>query len=252
MRESRGNRHSRVAPLIAAGAGFAALNASPGITAVATIRSACFPVLSGRGRGDHVALTFDDGPDQRATPLFLDELRKRGLRATFFVLGSNVAMAPALVAEIASAGHEIGVHTWDHAFLPLRGFRSTYDDLARTRDAIAEATGREPWLFRPPYGVLSATALVAARRLRLKPVLWASWGSEWRPGSTAEGVYSHLLTGLRGGVTVLLHDSDCTSPVGTWRSALGALPMLADECERRSLTPGPLGEHGPQWRPTAA
>jgi hypothetical protein len=46
---------------------------------------------------------------------------------------------------------------------------------------------------------------------------------------------------------VLLHDSDNTSPAGSWRAALAALPLLLAECERRMLRVGPLGEHGAAW-----
>jgi hypothetical protein len=48
---------------------------------------------------------------------------------------------------------------------------------------------------------------------------------------------------LSGGGTVLLHDSDCTSAPGSWRSALGALPDLLADCADRGLTVGPLAEH---------
>jgi len=91
--------------------------------------------------------------------------------------------------------------------------------------------------------VLTGGALLAARQLGLTPVLWSSWGREWTRGSTAESVYATLCRDLRGGGTVLLHDSDCTSPPGSARAALGALPLLLDECGRRGLRAGPLGEH---------
>lgn len=234
--------------LIAGAAGLAVIQAGPGITGLAPVRNAFFPGLSGPGLPDHVALTFDDGPDQTATPLFLETLRERGVRATFFLLGSQVARLPRLAAEITSGGHEVAVHGWDHKYLPLRGPLSTYDDLARTADLIATATGVAPRYFRPPYGVLSGPALVAARRLGLKTVLWSCWGREWTQGATPESVYATLLADLRGGATVLLHDSDCTSPAGSAEAALGALPLLLDECEWRGLKVGPLGEHG--WHPT--
>ena len=199
-----------------------------------------------------MALTFDDGPDPAATPLFLDLLRERGVRATFFLLGTQVSKSPRLAADIADAGHEIGVHGWRHRYLPLRGPMATYDDLASAKEIITAASGVTPWLYRPPYGVLSTAGLVAARRLDLTPVLWSTWGKEWTPGSTPASVHATLSGGLAGGSTVLLHDSDCTSPPGSWRSALGALPLLLDECERRGLRVGPLGEHGPHWRPPTA
>ncbi|HUZ55708.1 MAG TPA: polysaccharide deacetylase family protein [Streptosporangiaceae bacterium] len=238
--------------LLAATAGLAVAHAGPGITAIRAVRIALFPRLSGSGLPDHVALTFDDGPDQAATPLFLDLLRERGVRATFFLIGSQVSKYPRLAADIADAGHEIGVHGWRHRYLPLRGPVATQADLARTKEIITATAGVEPWLFRPPYGVLSTAALIAARRLGLTPVLWNCWGREWTPGSTPESVYATLTGDLAGGATVLLHDSDCTSPALSWQAALGALRLLLDECGRRGLRAGPLGEHGPHWHAPAA
>jgi len=241
---------SGIRAALVAAAGCAVVQAGPGITGLGPVRrvtDALLP-LSGLGTAKHVALTFDDGPDQAATPQFLDELRSRGVRATFFLLGSQVAMAERLAGRIADEGHEVGVHGWDHRYLPLRGPRSTYDDLARARDIIAQQSGVLPWLFRPPYGVLSGPALVAARMLGLTPVLWSSWGREWVPGSTPESVLETLTSGRLDGGTVLLHDSGATAPPGSWQAALGALPLLLDECERRGLRVGPLGEHGPRWQ----
>jgi peptidoglycan-N-acetylglucosamine deacetylase len=239
----------RASRLIAAAAGLAAAGyAGPGITALQPVRASLFPLLSGKALSDHVALTFDDGPDPAATPLFLDLLRDRGVRATFFLLGTQVSKSPRLAADIADAGHEIGVHGWRHRYLPLRGPIATYDDLASAKEIILATSGVKPRLFRPPYGVLSTAALVSARRLGLTPVLWSAWGREWAPGATPESVHATLSAGLSAGVTVLLHDSDCTSPPGSWRAALKALPRLLDDCEQRGLRVGPLGEHGSHWR----
>lgn len=236
--------------LVSAGlvvASLAVVQAGPGVCGLGSVRRRFFPLLSGIGLADHVALTFDDGPDRVATPLFLDALRERGVHATFFQLGSQVQAAPRLAAEVVAAGHEVGVHGWAHRYLPLRGPADTYDDLARARDAIAAASGMVPRLFRPPYGVLSSSALLAARRLGLTPVLWSCWGREWRPRATSQSVLDTLVSDLARGATVLLHDSDCTSPAGSWRAGLGALPSLLDECARRGLRVGPLSEHGPRW-----
>jgi peptidoglycan/xylan/chitin deacetylase (PgdA/CDA1 family) len=234
--------------MLAAAAGLAVAHSGPGVTALRAVRVSLFPLLSGQVLSDHVALTFDDGPDPAATPLFLELLADRGVRATFFLLGSQVSKAPRLAADIADGGHEIGVHGWRHRYLPLRGPIATYDDLASAKEIIAATTGLDPWLFRPPYGVLSTAALISAGRLGLTPVLWSSWGREWVPGSTAETVHDTLSGGLAGGATVLLHDSDATSTPGSWQAALGALPKLLDECDRRGLRVGPLGEHGSHWR----
>jgi peptidoglycan/xylan/chitin deacetylase (PgdA/CDA1 family) len=228
----------------ACAAGLAVAQAGPGITGLRPVRRALFPGLAGQGDPRHVALTFDDGPDPEATPQFAGLLAARGVHGTFFLLGEMAVRAPGLVTELAAAGHEVGVHGWQHRYLPLRGPRATYDDIARTADLLADRTGRWPRLYRPPYGVLSGAALAAVRRLGLTPVLWGAWGREWTPGATPSSVQACLRAHLRGGVTVLLHDSDCTSPGGSWRAALGALPLLLDECEDRGLAVGPFGQHG--------
>ena len=225
-------------------AGLAVAHAGPGITGLGPVRRAAFRRLAGEGDPRHVALTFDDGPDPAITPEVARLLGERGVSATFFVLGEMAVRAPGLVADLAAAGHEIGVHGWEHRYLTLRGPRATLDDIRRATELIEGAAGRRPRLFRPPYGVLTGGALAAARRLGLTPVLWGAWGREWAPGATPESVYASLAARLHGGVTVLLHDSDCTSPPGSARAALGALPRLLDACADQGLEVGPLGQHG--------
>ena len=230
--------------LTAAAAGLAVAQAGPGVTGLSPVRSVAFRRLAGGGDPGHVALTFDDGPDPASTPGFLRVLADRGVRATFFMLGSMVARAPGLAAEIAAAGHEVGVHGWDHRYLPARGPAATRSDLTRATELIAEVTGVRPWLFRPPYGVLSGLSLITARSLGLTPLLWGASGREWASGATGERVLQTVLRGLDGGVTVLLHDSDCTAPPGSCEAALAAVSPLLDECARRGLRVGTVGEHG--------
>ena len=234
----------RLAALAGLGlAGLAVVQGAPGLTALGPVRRRLFPRLAGLGAPGHVALTFDDGPDPAYTPQFLEVLAARQVRATFFLLGSMVAKAPQLAAEIAAAGHDIAVHGWEHRYTITRTPGAVRADLARATDTVAEAGGVLPRFYRPPYGVLSAGALAAAHALDLTPVLWSAWGREWIEGSTPGSVYGTLLSDLAGGGCVLLHDSDCTSPPGSARAALGALPRLLDECDRRALKAGPLSDH---------
>jgi peptidoglycan-N-acetylglucosamine deacetylase len=225
-------------------AGAAVAQAGPGITGFGPVRRLLFPRLAGQGDPGHVALTFDDGPDPASTPQFTAVLAAHGVRATFFLLGSMVERSPGLAAELAAAGHEIAIHGWDHRYLPARTAAATRSDLRRAVDLIERVTGRPPRYFRPPYGVLSGPALLITRELGLTPVLWGAWGREWTPGATADSVFSTLARDLAGGVTVLLHDSGCMSPPGSWQAGLGALPLLLADCESRGLRVGPVGEHG--------
>ncbi|MFD9632463.1 polysaccharide deacetylase family protein [Streptomyces violascens] len=221
-----------------------AAHAAPVVSTFGPLRNRVLPRLAGRGRPGHVALTFDDGPDPSSTPHFLRLLAEREVHATFFLLGDQAHRSPGLVREMAEAGHEIAVHGWLHRPLLLRGPLGTYDDLARARDTVAAITGRQPTLFRPPYGVMSTAAHLAARRLGLTPVLWTCWGEDWTSWATPASVHRTVTRDLDGGGTILLHDSDCTSAPGAWRSALGALPHILDTCTERGFAVGRLSDHG--------
>ncbi|MEU5941027.1 polysaccharide deacetylase family protein [Micromonospora sp. NPDC047548] len=228
--------------VVGAGA-LAALHLVPAVAALPALRGRFFAGLDGAGPRDRVALTFDDGPDPDSTPQFLDVLADRGVRATFFLLGSMLLRSPALGRRIVAEGHEVALHGWEHRNLMLRGPVGTWRDLAAGRALITAVTGRAPRFFRPPYGVLTGAALLAARRLALRPVLWTCWGRDWTGSATPDSVLATVGGGLSGGGTVLLHDSSRTAAPGAWRAGLAALPGLLDECRRRGWAVESLGEH---------
>jgi peptidoglycan-N-acetylglucosamine deacetylase len=221
-----------------------AVHVLPGAVAWRRGRCRLLPRLSGVGSSGHVALTFDDGPDPRSTPAILDALETEGWRATFFCLGSQARRAPGLIREIVDRGHEVGVHGDAHTSHLRRPAIWTVPDVRRARDTINDLTGVTARWFRPPYGAVSASSLVAARRSGLELVLWTSWGIDWKPGCTGATVAANVLRTFRPGATVLLHDSDITSAPGSWRATLAALPILASAWSEAGLTVGTLSEHG--------
>src|SRR5882757_6577854 len=105
-----------------------------------------------------VAVTFDDGPHPQGTPAVLRALAVAGAHATFFLVGEQVRRDPALAAEIAAAGHAVAVHGDRHRNLLRVGPRALADDLDRAAQTIADVTGAVPVHYRPPYGILNATA----------------------------------------------------------------------------------------------
>jgi len=187
-----------------------------------------------------VALTFDDGPHWHATPAVLECLRAAGATATFFLVGEQVERRPALAAEIVASGHAVGVHGQRHRNLLRVAPRATAEDLRRGHARIAAATGREPLLYRPPYGVLSAAALATARRHGWETVLWARWGRDWRPRATARSVAADAAQGLTGGEVVLLHDADFYGAPGSWRATVAALPSILSAIAEAGLRTVPL------------
>ncbi len=232
---------TRVGVAVALGA--AALHTAPALTAIAPLRRRLWPGLSGL-RAPTAALTFDDGPDPRSTPAFLDALAALHVTATFFVLGEMAARAPDLLRRLHDDGHEVAVHGWTHRNHLRLPPTEVYDELARTVELLEQIQGERPRWFRPPYGVLSAGSCLAAARLGLRPLLWSAWGRDWEARATPDSVLRHLRRGgLRPGATLLLHDSDCTSAPGAWRSALAALPTIVQECRTAGASLVSMSEH---------
>jgi peptidoglycan/xylan/chitin deacetylase (PgdA/CDA1 family) len=221
----------------------AVVQAAPALTSIAPLRRLLMPRLSGRSNRHHIALSFDDGPDPASTPHFLDLLADHEVRATFFLLGAHAAREPGLVRDLADAGHEVAVHGWTHECLALVPPRRLTAELTRTREVLEDTTGTAVRWYRPPYGVLTAAGVWAARRAGLQTVLWSAWGVDWSAGATPSTIVHRVSRAVRPGGTVLLHDTDRTSAPDSWRRTLVATATLLDRWRADGIPVGPLHEH---------
>ena len=181
------------------------------------------------------ALTFDDGPHPRGTPAVLDALAAAGAHATFFLVGEQVQRNPGLAAEIAAAGHGIALHCHRHRNLLRLGPRQTRADILRAQAIVEDATGRPIALYRPPYGILNATALACARRRGWRTLLWSHWGRDWEARATPDSIAAQVTSGVRPGAVLLLHDADDYSAPGSWRRTVAALPRVLDVLAEQGL-----------------
>lgn len=187
------------------------------------------------GRG--YALTFDDGPHPKGTAAVLEVLGQARVRATFFLVGERVLLAPALAREIADAGHEIGLHCHRHRNLLRLSPRQTRADIARAYEVIAEHTDRAPTLYRPPYGILNASALRLSRARAWRTLLWTHWGRDWDARATPASITARLTSGAGEGSVLLLHDGDDYSAPGSWTHTVAALPRVLETLAARGLEP---------------
>jgi len=221
-----------------AGAGAAAAVAYAG-PALAPIIPGIGPALGIRERlaGAGVALTFDDGPHPEGTPQVLEALREAGAPATFFLVGEQVVRYPSLAEEIVAAGHRVELHCHRHRNLLRLTPRQFLADADRARALIEEASGQSVADYRPPYGIFSGAALLAARRRGWRPVLWSRWGRDWTRRATARSIARNCTAGIGEGDIVLLHDADHYSASGSWARTAAALPILFEELGRRELKP---------------
>jgi peptidoglycan/xylan/chitin deacetylase (PgdA/CDA1 family) len=178
--------------------------------------------------GSGWALTFDDGPHPHGTPAVLDVLADRGVHATFFLVGEQVLRNPAIAREVVAAGHGVGLHCHRHRNLLRLAPWQVREDVARAQAAIEDATGVSPALYRPPYGILNATALRLARRSGRRTLLWTHWGRDWEERATPDSITARVTDGVGEGSILLLHDADDYSAPDSWRRTAHALPQVLD------------------------
>jgi peptidoglycan-N-acetylglucosamine deacetylase len=203
-----------------------------------------FPTLRGplgvedrTSSGAGYALTFDDGPHAQGTPATLEILAREGVPATFFLVGEQVRRNPTLAREIVAAGHAIGLHCDRHRNLLRLTPAQVRADIARARDTIERATERTVGLYRPPYGVLNASALRIARGHGWRTLLWSHFGKDWKANATPASIAELLTRDAGPGSVLLLHDADDYSAPGSWRRTVEAVPRALQTLAERGLQP---------------
>ncbi|MFD0693672.1 polysaccharide deacetylase family protein [Paenibacillus sp. GCM10027628] len=98
-----------------------------------------------------LAITFDDGPNPEYTPQIQQIFQEFGGKATFYVIGRNVAQFRDIALSLAEDGHELGNHTYTHPFLTQLEPQQRRSELEAADRIIAEITGGSPATFRPPF-----------------------------------------------------------------------------------------------------
>lgn len=167
-----------------------------------------------RTGGTGVALTFDDGPDPVNTPRLLDLLREQNVKATFCVVGSRARAHPDLIRRIATDGHTLCNHSWEHSFsLGLKPLTEIRADLEATNLAIRTAVpDARIGHFRAPGGFFTARLVAVAAEFGMKSQYWEVDPRDWErlPGLTDEAHADKIIrivqAETRPGSMVLSHD----------------------------------------------
>ena len=150
-----------------------------------------------------VALTFDDGPNAKYTPLLLEGLRKRNIHATFFLLGENILNNEALRLRMQKDGHLIGCHTWSHVQLDKISPSSANREILKTNSLIYHITGTYPTCLRPPYGAWKKDLELPVTML---PVFWDVDTLDWQ-SQNPESILDIVRQNVQDGSIILMHDS---------------------------------------------
>ena len=149
------------------------------------------------------ALTFDDGPNSKYTPLLLTGLRERGVHATFFLMGKNIEGKEALVKQIQEEGHLIGNHTYNHVQLDKISKEAAKEEIETTNQKIFEITGVYPAWLRPPYGEWRKNLDFY---VEMFPVLWDVDTLDWK-SKNVDSIMKIVRSEVSDGAVILMHDA---------------------------------------------
>ena len=178
-----------------AGAAFAVANRQPSAMQSSAVR----PL--------QVALTFDDGPHQTCTPALLNGLKQREVKATFFLMGENIAGKEPLVQRMQEEGHLIGNHGYRHIQMTKEEAEQACADIEQTEKLIQSITGKRPEYLRPPYGDWNEQLEC---RVNLTTVLWNVDSLDWKFQNT-DRIVRRVEKDVKDGDIILMHDIFPTS-----------------------------------------
>ncbi len=184
--------------------------------------------------GRELALTFDDGPNERYTQEMLEKLEAAQVRATFFVVGKYARNLPWLLRQIHEAGHVVGNHSLSHHNLVYMTGARIRAEIRDCNAALEDMLGARVHFFRPPFGKRRPAVLRIAQELGLQTVMWNSMGFDWRSGRPPKQIMKAVERGIRRnrkagrGSTILLHDGGPRGPNADRGRPVAALGFLLE------------------------
>jgi peptidoglycan-N-acetylglucosamine deacetylase len=162
-------------------------------------------ITSGRSSRNQIALTFDDGPTPGVTDLILDELKRRKLRATFFMIGERIAAMPDLARRVLAEGHEVGNHTFTHPKLTTLPDAEVQAEIQKTQDLMRNVMNHRPVWFRPPFGALRQNQAPMLAKQGLGIVFWSVDPQDWSQPGPAK-ITAKILADTKPGSIIVCHD----------------------------------------------
>lgn len=188
----------------------------------------CDIVRKGPKNSKGLAITFDDGPHERYTPVLLDILEEKKGRATFFFTGQNIIDNRSLAEKVVKRGHLIANHTFSHQRALYLNNKMLRNEILRTKELIEDISGKQNRLFRPPYGIITPSLLKICSTLDLSIILWSVNSFDFRR-KPADRIINRLSNKLHQGSIVLFHECHYKRGALDYSNTAVALKTLLDK-----------------------
>ena len=173
-----------------------------------------------------IALTFDDGPKAGVTDWLLDELEKRNVKVTFFLIGSQADLPEnrEIIRRMAEDGHQIGCHTYHHVQMTTLSENQQKQEILQWYQVVSSIIGDFSYALRPPYGCVNNAV---CRSLNVPVILWSVDTEDWT-GKSAGEIADYVISEAKDGDIILLHD--------IFEESVQGAVMALDDLMRRGYT----------------
>ena len=173
-----------------------------------------------------IALTFDDGPKAGVTDWLLDELEKRNVKVTFFLIGSQADLPEnrEIIRRMAEDGHQIGCHTYHHVQMTTLSENQQKQEILQWYQVVSGIIGDFSYAVRPPYGCVNNAV---CRSLNVPVILWSVDTEDWT-GKSAGEIADYVISEAKDGDIILLHD--------IFEESVQGAVMALDDLMRRGYT----------------
>lgn len=179
-----------------------------------------------------IAISFDDGPAVKHTPEILDILQRENVKAAFFCIGNRIHGNESIMQRIKAEGHLLGNHSYSHHFwFDMFSAKKMLADLRMMDEAMENATGLRPRLFRPPYGVTNPNLKKAVENGGYIPVGWNVRSLD-TVIKDEHKLLEKIKAGIKPGAVFLFHD--------TSKATLAVLPEFLQEVKIKGYRVVPL------------
>lgn len=185
-------------------------------------------ILNRIRKNDGIILSFDDGPHPIHTPIILDELAKRDIKAAFFVTGSELEKYPDLGKRIIAEGHLLGNHTYEHLNVKNVRFSDYKKSIIATEQIIMNiSSSKHRFCFRPPYSAFSLKLIWYVLTTNYSIFNWTVDSRDSFIINRNELVDHVDNLDLRNGDVLLFHED--------YKQTVAALPEIIDNIEARGI-----------------
>jgi len=206
---------------------------TPGVLSVLFNNDRRLPIYSVETEEKVVAISFDAAYGDQYTPQILDILDQYNVKTTFFLVGFWIDKYGDVLEEIHRRGHEIGNHSTTHPQMSKLTVQEIKKELETTGEKIKAVTGKDPILFRPPFGDYNNKVIETAQELGYYTIQWDVDSLDWKEFGV-EPVVERVLKKVNKGSIILFHNNA--------KYVADFLPIILDRLTREGYAIVPVSK----------